>query len=283
MLTLMQAVILGALQGVTELFPISSLGHSVIFPTLVGWHIDQNDPTFLTFIVATHLATALVLLIFFFDDWRRIVAGMLRSLRLREVRPDDTYARLGWLLVVSSVPVGILGILFEKQLSALFAVPLFAGIFLMGNGVLLYSAEALIRRRPHDETHSYARVARLPWAGAVKVGLMQCLALLPGFSRTGATLAGGLLVGFSHEDAARYAFLLATPIIFAAAVLKLPQLALSGESFSVAPFIAGALAAALGAYLSVRYLTRYFQTKTLTPFAYYCLGVGLVAVLVSVL
>lgn len=282
MLSVTQSLVLGLLQGVTELFPVSSLGHSVIFPTLVGWRVDQHDPTFLTFIVVTHLATALVLFLFFFDDWKRILGGMLRSLRIREIRADDTYARIGWLLVVSSVPVGILGILFEKQFSALFAVPFFAGLFLIGNGILLYGAELLVRRRPHEETHSYERVARLSWGQAIKVGLMQCLALFPGFSRTGATLAGGLLVGFSHQDAARYAFLLATPIIFAAGVLKIPELLLSGESFSVTPFVIGALAAAAGAYVSVRYLTRYFQTKTLTPFAFYCLAVGGLAVVLSV-
>ena len=178
---------------------------------------------------------------------------------------------------------GMLGIVFEKSLSALFAVPLYAGIFLAANGILLYGTELLIRRRPKQETHSYQRVARMTWADAVRVGLMQCLALLPGFSRTGASLAGGLLVGFSHQDAARYAFLLATPIIFAAAVLKIPELTLSGRSFSAAPFVAGALASAAGAYVSVRYLTAYFKTRTLIPFAWYCLGAGLFAVLFSLL
>ncbi len=283
MLTLFQSLVLGFLQGVTELFPISSLGHSVILPSLVGWRVDQYDPAFLTVIVVTHLATALVLLGFFWDDWRNIIAGILRSLKHRSIDIEDTYARIGWLLVVSSVPVGMLGILFEKSLSALFAVPLYAGLFLAGNGILLYGAELLIRRRPKQESHSYERVARMTWTDAVRVGLMQCLALLPGFSRTGASLAGALLAGFSHQDAARYAFLLATPIIFAAAVLKIPELTLSGESLSIAPFAAGALASALAAYLSVRYLTAYFKTRTLIPFAWYCLGAGLFAVLYSLL
>lgn len=279
MLTIFQALILGLLQGITELFPISSLGHTVIFPTLVGWHINQKDPAFLAFIVVTHLATALALLAFFWDDWWKITRGIFRSLRLRIIDPEDTFARIGWLLVVSSVPVGILGILFEKQFSALFAVPLYAGLFLMGNGVLLYGAEFLIRNQSKHETLDYARVAHMSWTDAVKVGLMQCLALFPGFSRTGATLAGGLLVGFSHQDAARYAFLLSTPIIFAAAVLKIPELALSGESVSIAPFAVGALAAAVGAYVSVRFLTRYFKTRTLVPFALYCLGIGALTIL----
>ena len=281
MLTLFQSLILGLLQGVTELFPISSLGHTVILPSMLGWQVDQHDPAFLTFIVVTHLATALVLLGFFWDDWIKIIAGILRSLQQRSIGADDTYARLGWLIVVSSIPVGLLGILFEKSLSALFAIPLYAGIFLALNGVLLYGTELLIRRRPKEEKHSYERVARMTWTDAIKVGLMQCLALLPGFSRTGASLAGSLLVSLSHQDAARYAFLLATPIIFAAAVLKIPELTLSGESLSITPFAVGALASAAGAYVSVRYLTAYFKTRTLIPFAWYCLAAGLFAVAFS--
>src|SRR6516164_6802861 len=163
MLNLVQSLILGLLQGVTELFPISSLGHTVILPSLFGWRIDQYDPAFLTFIVVTHLATALVLLAFFWQDWLRIIAGIFRSLKRRSIDIEDTYARLGWLLIVSSVPVGLLGILFEKSLSALFAAPLYAGIFLALNGVLLYGTELLIRRRPSLEKHSYERVARMTW------------------------------------------------------------------------------------------------------------------------
>jgi undecaprenyl-diphosphatase len=282
MLNLFQSVILGLLQGVTELFPISSLGHSVILPKMLGWHIDQRDPAFVTFIVITHFVTALVLLVFFWGDWQKIIAGIFRSLRTRSIEIDDTYARIGWLLIVSSVPVGTLGILFEKQFSALFAVSFYAGIFLIGNGILLYGTELLIRRRPKHETHSYERVARMSWTNAVSVGLLQCLALLPGFSRTGASLAGSLLVGLSHQDATRYAFLLATPIIFAAAVLKIPELALSGESLNIPSFAVGALASAMGAYFSVRFLMQHFKTRTLNPFAWYCMGIGLLAVALTI-
>src|SRR5260370_15436767 len=222
---------------------------------MLGWQVDQYDPAFLTFIVVTHLATALVLVGFFWEDWRKIIAGVFRSLQRRSIDIEDTYARVGWVLVVSAVAVGMVGIVFEKSLSALFAVPLYAGIFLAANGILLYGTELLIRRRPKQETHSYQRVARMTWADAVRVGLMQCLALLPGFSRTGASLAGGLLLGFSHQDAARYALLLAAPIIFAAAVLKIPELTLSGRSFSAAPVVAGALASAAGGYVLVPHLT----------------------------
>jgi undecaprenyl-diphosphatase len=186
MLTSFQALILGLLQGITELFPISSLGHSVILPSLLHWQIDQHDPAFVTFIVVTHLATATVLLVYYWSDWQKIIGGIFRSLRMRAIAANDTYARLGWLIVVSSVPVGVLGILFEKQFSALFAVPLYAGIFLMLNGALLYAAEILMRRRATFVESSYERIARATWADAIKIGLMQCVALIPGFSRTGA-------------------------------------------------------------------------------------------------
>jgi undecaprenyl-diphosphatase len=177
----------------------------------------------------------------------------------------------------------VLGILFEKEFSALFALPLFAAMFLIGNGLMLYTAERLIRRRPQQAVFSYARIARMSWLDALKVGFMQCLALFPGFSRTGASLVGGLLAGLSHEDAMRFAFLLATPIIFAAALLKIPELTLSGQNVSITPFIIGAVTAGVGAYFSVRFLTKYFETKTLVPFAWYCVLFGAFAVVVNLL
>ena len=283
MLTLFQSIVLGLMQGVTELFPISSLGHSVILPSFLGWHIDQGHPAFITFIVVTHVATAITLFFYYFEDWKKIVAGVIRSLKARRIKLEDTYARIGWLIVVATVPVGFFGILFEKQFSALFAVPLFAGTFLIGNGILLYGAELLIRRRMLTEAQSDERIARMRYRDAVKIGFMQCLALFPGFSRTGASLAGGLIVGLTHEDAAHFAFLLATPIIFAAGVLKIPELTLSGEAFDIMSFAIGAVVSALGAYFAVRFLTRYFKTKTLTPFAIYCFLIGLAAVLINFL
>lgn len=272
-MTIGQGLILGLLQGITELFPVSSLGHTVILPQLFGWHVDQHDPSFLLFIVATHLATSLVLLGFFFKDWVRIVSGILRSLRLRVIDEQDTYAKLGWLLIIGTIPAGILGLLFEDKLKLLFATPRYAAMFLALNGVLLYGAE-ILRRRAASGAQSDERTAQLSYKQTVGIGFMQSLALLPGFSRTGSTIAGGLLAGLHHEDAARFSFLLATPIILAAAVLKLPELWSAGTSI-VEPIIAGSLCAAVGAYVSVRFLTRYFQTKTLTPFALYCAAFGL--------
>jgi undecaprenyl-diphosphatase len=274
-----QAIVLGLLQGVSELFPVSSLGHSVILPSLLGWNIHQNDPFFLTFLVATHFATALVLLGFFWRDWWLILKGLGRSLREREIRESDPHARLGWLLVVGTIPAGILGLLLEGKLRHIFASPQSAAVFLMLNGVLLYGAELLRRRAPAEERGDPdARIARrLSWSESVGVGAAQALALIPGFSRSGATMGGGLLAGLSNVDAARFAFLLATPIIGAAAVLKLPELAGAQGNGVRGQALVGALCAAVTAYLSVRFLMRYFETNRLTPFAVYCFFAGLAA------
>ena len=272
-ITYFQSVVLGLLQGVSELFPVSSLGHTVILPSLFGWNIHQKAPYFLTYLVALHLATALVLLGFFWHDWVRIVKGLGRSLRDREITDPD--ARLGWLIVVATIPAGILGLLLQDYLRNLFASPEYASIFLALNGVMLYGAELLRRRAPVVAEDDDERIAKtVGWPQSVAVGAAQSIALIPGFSRSGAAMGGGLLVGLSHKDAARFAFLLATPIIFAAAVLKLPDLAGSQGNGVRGPALVGALCAALSAYLSVRFLMRYFETRTLTPFAVYCLCAG---------
>ena len=270
-----QGAMLGLLQGVSELFPVSSLGHSVILPRLVGWNIHQNDKFFITFLVATHLATALVLLGFFWRDWWRILKGLGRSLRDRGIDPADADAKLGWLLVVGTIPAGILGLALENSLRSVFASAQSASIFLFCNGLLLLGAERLRRRAPQTAEDDDTRIARqVGWRDSALVGTAQALALIPGFSRSGATMAGGLVVGLSNKDAARFAFLLATPIIGAAAVLKLPELAGPDGRGVRGPALVGAVCAAVTAYLAVRFLMRYFETRTLVPFAVYCLGAG---------
>jgi undecaprenyl-diphosphatase len=276
-----QAILIGLLQGFSELFPISSLGHAVILPRLLGWDIHQNDPFFLTFLVATHLATALVLLGFFWQGWVRILKGLGRSIAQREIREDDLDARLGWLLVIGTIPAGLLGLLLQDSLRHVFASGRSAAFFLILNGVLLFAAERLRRRAPQaDEADSEggdARIAaRVGWREALGIGAAQAIALIPGFSRSGATMGGGLLVGLSNEDAARFAFLLATPVIGAAAVLKLPALFGSDGNGVRGPALAGALAAAVTAYLAIRFLMRFLETNRLTPFAWYCLVAGIV-------
>jgi undecaprenyl-diphosphatase len=276
-----QALILGLLQGFAELFPISSLGQSVVLPHLFGWNIHQNANYFISFLVATHLATALVLLGFFWRDWVRILRGLWRSIVEREVsaerNPDGV---LGWLLVVGTIPAGILGLLFEDSLRSVFASATSAALFLIANGLLLFAAEQLRRRAPQVSEDSDERIARTTgWPQALLIGAAQALALIPGFSRAGASMAGGLLVGLSNEDAARFSFLLATPVIGAAAVLKLPELLGSEGNGVRGPAVLAAVCAGVTAYLSVRFLVRYFQTKTLTPFAVFCVieGIALTA------
>jgi len=281
MLSYFQAAILGVLQGISELFPISSLGHSIILPALLGWTVDQNANYFLTFLVATHFATATVLFFIYRSDWVRIISGILKSFRLGKIPPDPD-AKLGWLLVVGTVPAGIVGILFQKQVQELFTSPSYVASFLALNGVLLYAAELLRTKAKSGGSVLDADeriAAELSWRQSTGVGVMQVLALLPGFSRTGSTIAGGLMVGLAHEDALRFSFLLATPIIAAAAALKLPVLLASRDAPAIEAALLGATCAAIASYLSVKFLTRYFKTRTLTPFAVYCSLSGLISLL----
>ena len=276
MLNYVQAIIFGAIQGITELFPVSSLGHSVILPKLLGWDVNQKDPFFLTFLVATHAATALVLFLFFWKEWKRIFIGIIRSLKEREIKESDHDAKLGWLLIVGTIPAGILGLLFEDALKTLFASPQLVAFVLIINGCMLFGAERLrVKSKEKIAAGSDGQISKLTWMQSITVGLMQCIALIPGFSRTGATITGSLLVGLSHEDAARYSFLLATPIIGAAAALKLPELFTQTGSQHLDVTLIGALSSAFFAYFSVKYLTKYFETKKLTPFAFYCVTVGI--------
>jgi undecaprenyl-diphosphatase len=281
-----QGAVLGLLQGIAEPFPISSLGHGVVLPRLLGWNIHQNDDYFLAFLVATHVATAIVLLFLFLDDWKRIARGLGRSLRDREIAEDDTGARLGWLLVVGTIPAGALGLLLEHPLRSLFASSASAAAFLIVNGVLLLVFERLRRRPPKAGDYlgdSDARIAKLTWRQAIAVGTAQAAALVPGISRSGITMGGGLVCGLSNEDAARYAFLLATPIIGAAGVLKIPDLLGSAGDGVRGPALVGALCAAVSTYFAVKFLLKFFETNRLTPFGIYCIAFGLLCTLVFAL
>jgi undecaprenyl-diphosphatase len=258
----------------------------VVLPRLAGWKIHQNDKFFLTFLVATHLATALVLLAFFARDWLRIVRGLWRSLQMREIRADDADARLGWLLVAGTIPVGIIGLVLESPLRKLFASPQTAAAFLAVNGIALLIFERLRRRPPRPGDYlgdADARIAKVSWRQAIAVGTSQAAALVPGISRSGFSMGGGLVVGLSNEDAARYSFLLATPVILAAAALKLPEL-LGTEGNGVrGPALVAGLCAAATTFLAVKFLLRFFQTNRLTPFGVYCIGLGVVCTLVFAL
>ena len=324
-LSYLQAVVIGGVQGITELFPVSSLGHSVLLPAWLGgsWqHLvtesAADSSSYLAFIVALHVATAGALLVYFRRDWARIIRAFLTTLRTRKVRTSTE--RLAWLIVVATVPVGITGLALEHILRVVFAKPLAAGIFLTLNGLILLAGERLRRRSAarqsaatttlspvvpaavaagatntgtaHPTASAGTATAAMP-AGSVQsatsaprnletlsyreagiIGLFQTLALLAGISRSGITMVGGLLRGLDHEDAAKFAFLLATPVILAAGLFKLPTLAGSSAAGIHGQVVAGFLTAAVAAYLSVRFLSRYFTTRTLTPFAVYCLIAG---------
>ena len=281
-----QAVILGIVQGVAEPFPISSLGHAVVLPRLFGWNIHQNDGYFVSFLVGLHLATAIVLLIYFWRDWVRIVRGMLRSLAAREIGPDDTDARLGWLLVVGTIPVGLIGLALQSPLQKLFASATSAAAFLVVNGIALLVFEQWRTSAPavtEQEAESDERLGRLPFRRAAAVGLSQAAALVPGISRSGFSMGGGLLSGLSNEDAARFAFLLATPIIGAAAALKLPDLLGHQGNGVRGQALVGALCAAVMTVVAVRFLLRYLTTNRLRPFGVYCIALGAVCLVVFAL
>lgn len=281
----LQAIILGALQGISEPFPISSLGHAVLLPKLLGWDIHQNDDYFLTFLVATHCATALVLFLFFLEDWKRIWFGFVRSVKGRST-PRDLDARLAWVIIIGTIPAGILGLALEHKLRTLFASPTSAAIFLTINGLLLLGVERFRRRppRPGDGLgDGDERIAKMGFRQALGIGAAQALALIPGISRSGVTMGGGLLAGLSNEDAARYAFLLATPVIAAAGLLKLPELFGSAGDGVRGQALVGAIAAAITTWAAVKFLLRYFETSRLTPFGYYCVGAGIFCLVVFAL
>ena len=295
-LTYLEAIVVGAFQGVTELFPVSSLGHSILVPALVGgrWAHDLNvsapESPYLAFIVGLHVATAGALLVFFWRDWLRIVAGFVSSLRYRRLRTSGE--RLAWLLIAGTIPVGICGLLLEHLFRTTLGRPIPAAAFLIANGVVLYVGERLRRRAdapaPVQATTAAggpgsardadaaadARLAQMSLGRGALIGSAQVLALLPGLSRSGVTMAAGLLRGLSHEDAARFSFLLATPVILAAGALKIPDLVGPLGAGIHGPIIAGSIASFVSAYLAVRFLTRYFETRTLTPFAIYCVLFG---------
>lgn len=274
-MTIWQAFWLALLQGATEILPISSLGHGVLLPAVMGWRIDQKSPTFLPFFVVLHLGTATALLIFFRREWLAIIGGLLRSLRARKLAAGEE-ARLAWLVVVGTIPAGLLGLLFEKTLAANFARPLVAALGLAINGVVLLVGEHLRRRQVKQ------RASALSFPQALAVGAAQALALIPGISRSGVTVVGGLAAGLEAELAARFSFLLATPIILAAGVLEVPKLLRYGTPRTLAVALFGGVVAGLAAYgatAALLYLFHRREVKALRPFGYYCLLLGIGALL----
>lgn len=286
MLTYFQSIVLGLLQGVTELFPVSSLGHSVIFPTLFGWTNlvqAQSDPEsfFLAFLVGLHLATALALVVFYGKEWVSIVLGFFSSLKNRKLATPDE--RLAWLLIVATIPTGAIALLLEHPIRTLFAKPVFAAAFLIVNGLILLAGERLSRKPgvpdASDSLEATTKsLQKVKFRDAGLIGVFQTASLLAGISRSGITLVGGLFSGLGHRNAARFSFLLATPIILLAGLYKIPDLVGPNGNGVRGQILVGSLVAGVAAYLSVRFLDKYFQNRKTTPYAVYCLAVGAVLV-----
>ncbi len=348
LMTYPEAMVVGLVQGVTELFPVSSLGHNVLIPALVGgsWaqalNVAAPESPYLAYIVGLHVATAIALMIYFWRDWIRIIKGFFSSLRDRDITTPDQ--KLAWMIIVATIPVGIAGLAFEHEFRVLFGKPVLAAVFLLVNGVILFcgekfrtkrslqadqlvarerraeavpivaqqtaqaagvaavgmaaggqGGEAVVTARPagHDNhaavrldaeaeraadiaaaVRADGRLSKVGYAQTILIGSAQILALLAGISRDGVTMVAGMFRGLSREDAARFAFLLATPVILAAGVLKTSDLINLGHGI-YGPILAGSILSGVGAYVSVRYLVRYFRTRTLTPFAIYCFVFGL--------
>jgi undecaprenyl-diphosphatase len=321
-LTYAEAIVVGLIQGVSELFPVSSLGHNVLIPALIGgsWANDLNvaapESPYLAFIVGMHVATAIALMIYFWRDWIRIIGGFFSSIRHLRVQTVDQ--KLAWMIILATIPVGLVGLKFEHEFRTLFGKPIRAAIFLIINGLILYSGERFRTRksleadaralRDRDQSQESAdrgervvaghasgqravrqaeitqavqsdrRLTNVSYLEALIIGSSQILALLAGISRDGVAMVAGMFRGLSREDAARFAFLLATPVILAAGVLKVPDLTGRLGNGIRGQILVGSLLSGIGAYLSVRFLVRYFQTRTLTPFAIYCVVFGLASV-----
>ena len=275
-----QALVLALLQGVSELFPVSSLGHTILVPALLHWHVDRSSASFLAFVVVLHLGTALALIVFYRAEWYAIARALLASL-VRGRLSDDRDERIGWRLVVGTIPVGILGLIFEVPVRRLFGSPAPAALFLFLNGLVMFAGEALRRRQQAMGGRTDRPIERLSYPASLAIGVAQSFALLPGISRSGISMVAGLLCDLDHEQAAHYSFLLATPVIFAAALLEVPRLFVPGAHVVMLQAIFGGVAAGVAAYLSVAFLTRYFRSNDLRPFGWYCVAVGAICFLLA--
>ncbi len=278
-MTFTQALVLAVLQGVSELFPVSSLGHTILVPALLGWHnIDRSAPSFLAFVVVLHLGTAIALVVFYRAEWWRILRALAASVA-RGRLGDDRDERIGWRLVVGTIPVGLLGLALEHPVRRLFGSPAPAALFLALNGLVMFAGEWLRRRAMAAAAGK--PIEALSYGQSVSIGFAQAFALLPGISRSGISMVAGLLCKLDHEEAAHFSFLLATPVIGAAALLELPKLFAPGAHVVLLQAIAGGVAAGIAAYLSVAFLTRYFRANDLRPFGWYCLVVGIICFILA--
>jgi len=281
--TVAQALFMGLLQGASELFPVSSLGHAVLVPSLLRWSFKQTDPSFVPFLVLLHLGTAGALLVIYRDEWVAIIRGFLTAALRGEMRTDSE--RLAMLLLVGTIPAAVLGVFLESRIKSLFTSPYEAAGFLVINGLLMLGFEQLRRRAEHraatsaksrdeQEAH-FAQAERISFRAAALVGACQALAFFPGISRSGITIGGGLVAGLRHQEAARFSFLLATPVILGAGIVEVPQLFASGVPLG--EYLAAAVLSGVAAYASARFLLRYFRSGRLDPYGWYCIAAGLVS------
>lgn len=288
-LNIVQTLVLALLQGVSELFPVSSLGHMVILPALLGWSDIETGTAcagkscFLPFTVALHLGTSVAMLLFFWRDWLQVIRNLFTSIKKREAK-RGTEEWVSWLVIIGCIPGGLLGILLKEKLTDLFSSPVLVAAFLVLNGSVLLLAEGMRRRfeatfqalTPKEREAHFRPLNSLSWKEALVVGFGQSIALIPGFSRSGMTMAAGLGVRLTHEDSARYSFLLGAPLIFGAALLEVPLLLhLGGQTLLLV--VAGMVVTGIAAFLSTKFLMKYFETGRLSPFAIYCWVAGLVA------
>src|SRR5262245_44910960 len=269
---------MGLLQGASELFPVSSLGHAVLVPSLLHWSFKQSDPSFVPFLVLLHLGTATALLILYRDQWVAIVRGFFTAAIRGQIKTDSE--RLAMLLLVGTIPAAILGVFLEHRIKSLFTSPYVAATFLIVNGVLMLGFELLRRRaergssREEQESH-FAQAERISFVAAAIVGACQALAFVPGISRSGVTIGGGLVAGLRHQEAARFSFLLATPVILGAGIVEVPELLKSGVPLG--EYVAAAVLSGIAAYASARFLLRYFRSGRLDPYGFYCIAAGLIS------
>jgi undecaprenyl-diphosphatase len=280
---LAQALFMGLLQGASELFPVSSLGHAVIVPSLLHWSFKQSDPSFVPFLVLLHLGTATALLILYRSEWVEIIRGFFTAAFRGQIRTDTE--RLAMLLLVGTIPAAILGVFLESRIKSLFASPYVAAGFLVVNGAMMLGFELMRRRAERrapvvtsgriEQEERFAQAERISFRAAALVGACQALAFFPGISRSGVTIGGGLLAGLRHQEAARFSFLLATPVILGAGILEVPQLFSGGVP--VGEYVAAAVLSGLAAYASARFLLRYFRSGRLDPYGWYCIAAGLVS------
>jgi len=281
--TYFQAVIIGFIQGITELFPISSLGHAILIPAWLGGtfkdFISEENQTYLLISIAMHLASSVALFLVFRKRWSNLIVGSIRALKVRNFQ--NTQFKVLSYIVIATIPVGVLGLAFDDYFQSIFGKPEFSAAFLTINGLILIGAERLSRRDvAHELPDSDAEIDhRVNVKRSVVIGFGQSLALFAGISRFGVTMSAGLLSKLNHSVASDFAFLLSLPVILGASIVKLPQLFTTDANQLIGQIAVGSIVSFICTYISVTFLVRWFKTRTLYPFAIYCLIFGILSLL----